>query len=60
MRKLRPGFYTDDQGDLHLDIPEILNALGVEDTPENRQEAAKMFAEELHRQLPHAEVHEVD
>lgn len=46
--RLRPGAYSID-GELHLDIPELLRGHGIADTPENRamveQTAIHMFGE---------------
>jgi hypothetical protein len=36
MKRLAPGVYDDEQGGLHLDIAEFLDANGYADTPENR------------------------
>lgn len=41
LRKLAGGVYIDTADDsLHLSLPEILEANGWEDTPENREELA--------------------
>lgn len=37
MKRLQPGVYDDGEGGLHLAIPELLAAHGVDDTPENRE-----------------------
>lgn len=36
MKRLQPGVYDDGDGGLHIVIVELLEAHGVEDTPENR------------------------
>lgn len=52
-RKIAPGVYERD-GEMHLDIPELLRANGYADTPENR-ETMIQAAEEIARQagIPH-------
>jgi hypothetical protein len=60
VKRISIGAYIDDQGALHLSIPELLEAGGIADTPENRQSlmdyAKKFFAE----QFPAATFEEVD
>lgn len=50
MKRLEPGVYVDDEGALHLVLPEMLDAAGYADTPENRATlidvAQAMFAEQ--------------
>jgi len=50
MKRLAPGVYDDEQGGMHLDIAELLDASGYTDTPQNREtvlEAARDMAREL-------------
>lgn len=35
--RIAPGVYDDGQGGMHLDVTELLEANGFEDTPENRR-----------------------
>ena len=36
MRRIAPGVYDDDEGGLHLVLPELLDGHGYADTPANR------------------------
>jgi hypothetical protein len=36
-----PGVYADDEGGMHVDIPELLAARGYPDTPQNRETLIK-------------------
>ncbi len=38
-KRLGPGIYAMPDGALHLEIPEILDALALPDTPQNREAA---------------------
>ena len=46
MEKLAPGVYMDD-GDLHLDVPELLAFHGYADTPANVNAVIKAAVEAL-------------
>jgi hypothetical protein len=35
--RIAPGVYDDGDGGMHVDLPELLAAHGIEDTPENRR-----------------------
>jgi len=41
LRCLEPGIYTDDKGGMHIDVPELLEAKGYDDTPANRETLTK-------------------
>ena len=43
--------WTDEQGGLHIDVPQMLDELGVPDTPEYREAAVKMTTELLQKML---------
>jgi hypothetical protein len=49
MRRIAPGVYDDGAGVMHLDLAEILEDNGFEDTPENRERlrnaARRLFAD---------------
>lgn len=43
-------------GVLNLDVPAMLAAMNVRDTPKNRDELCKMAAEILRQQMPDAKI----
>jgi hypothetical protein len=43
--------YTDEDEVLHIDIPQMLKALGVEDTPENRDRCTEIARQHLESML---------
>jgi hypothetical protein len=49
-KQVGPGIYAKDDGEVHFDIPELLEACGWEDTEENR-DAMIVIAEESVREL---------
>lgn len=51
MKRLSPSALIDDEGRLHLSIPDMLDELGVADTPENRQRCEEMAVEFLKEML---------
>ena len=46
-----PGFYDVD-GELHIDVPEVLRSKGIEPTPEIIEATAQLFAQAAREQLP--------
>lgn len=53
---LSPGVWIDREGGLHFSVPEILAALGLPDTPADREHATKVIEEQLRQQCPEATV----
>jgi hypothetical protein len=53
---LAPGFYVDDAGELHVDVPEVLRSQGIPVTAENIDQATELLAGLMRDQLPEAEV----
>lgn len=47
MKELTPYARVDDDGVLHIGVPELLDEMGVEDTAENREKALAMATEIL-------------
>lgn len=45
--EIAPGVYTDEMGNVHFDVREMLKYLGSEDTPENRRTVARRLCAEL-------------
>ena len=43
--------WTDADGGLHIDVPRLLDELGVPDTPETREEATRLAAKILGEML---------
>jgi hypothetical protein len=56
LRRLAPGAYDDQYGNLHISIPEILKELNLEDTPHNREAATQFINDFIARTLPKAKV----
>lgn len=51
IRRIKPGIYEAENGQLQLDVPELLADWGLADTPSNRElvcnEAIRLFREIL-------------
>lgn len=60
MRRISPGAYIAADGALHLSIPEMLDALGIPDTPESRELMTQFCREMLPRLVQDAEIIETD
>lgn len=56
MKKIRPGFYADDKGAMHIDIPELLREMGVEDCAEAREAATRMLNEIIAQHYPESDL----
>jgi hypothetical protein len=50
--RLAPGFYVNDAGELHVDVPEVLRSQGIPVTQENIDDATELFAQAAREQLP--------
>lgn len=55
-KRLGPGAWIDQDDNLHFSVPEILNHLGVADTPENRDQLMHHMAQWVKQQVPQAEI----
>lgn len=55
-RHLAPGIWEDQTGKAHFSIPEMLAHVGLEDTPENREQAKLMFVELMKKFHPNTEI----
>lgn len=51
-KRIAPGFWIDQNGHPHISIPEVLAAVGMEDTPENRALALAAAREALAKVRP--------
>jgi hypothetical protein len=60
VNRVGPGLYEDDDGVLHMSIPELLDAYGIADTPENREVMIAAAREVLANKFPDARVSETD
>ena len=60
MRRLAPGMYVNDSGELHLDVPELLRAHGYADTQENRDRLAEVARSEIPKLWPATKVTVID
>lgn len=59
-RKLGPGVYVDESRsppDLHIDVPELLQANGYADTPQNRELMTQVAREIVAEQWPDTVIH---
>jgi hypothetical protein len=55
MKQITPCAWIDERDQsLHIDVPKMLRELGVPDTPETREAATKMAAEQLQKMCKHA------
>ena len=52
MRRLKPGFYSASDRELHVHIPELLDALGLLDTLSNRERLTELMVSFTTRELP--------
>lgn len=59
-RRLAPGFWVDEAGDLHVSLPELLAELGLPDTEAARAELNGIIRQELARVIPRTEIVERD
>lgn len=55
-RWLSPGAYVDEAGTLHFVIPEMLQELGVPDTPQTREELIQHARQFIREEPPKAEI----
>lgn len=44
-KRIAPGIWEDKNDKTHFSIPELLQHVGLDDTPENREEAKRMLVE---------------
>ena len=51
-----PGIWEDVEGGLHFSIPELLDAFGIADTPENRTEMERVAREVVLEHNPNAQI----
>jgi hypothetical protein len=59
-RRVGPGLYEDEDGALHLSVPDFLRAHGIPDTPENRQTILDAAREALAEHFPGVPIREED
>lgn len=52
VRSLGLGMYEDDGNQLHVDIGEVMDHMGWEHTPENRERAVVSVREALNAKMP--------
>lgn len=57
---LGPGIWSEDDGSLHISLPEFLAALGWPDDDAHRAQAMDVIREVFTAQAPHASIEEVD
>lgn len=57
---LAPGFYVEEDGTLHCDVPALLRSMGIEPTPEAIDQATEMVAQAAERLLPPDSVVDVE
>jgi hypothetical protein len=55
-RRLGPGCWEDMDGNIHFSIPDILAAMKLEDTPENREIAQKFMKSHIEQESPSTKV----
>lgn len=53
---LEPFAWEDSAGGLHLDVPEILRYLEIEDTPVNRTRCTMMIVDLVRDKLPESQI----
>ncbi len=58
--RLAPGFWVDQTGALHCSIPEVLDFLGIEDTPENRNVVLEQFYKVSRERNPDVDIVECE
>lgn len=58
-KRIAPGIWTDQDGNAHFSIPELLEQFGYEDNPHNRQLIEQSLREALKETNPQAEIREV-
>lgn len=46
-KRIAPGFWEDADGNAHVSIPELMQVVGLEDTPENHEKVKQMIVEML-------------
>lgn len=59
-RRYAPGIWEDEDGSLHLSLPELLAYLHVQDTPENRERLTAEIKATIREQSPKAKIVERD
>jgi hypothetical protein len=52
LNQLAPGFFVGDDGELHVDVREVLRSQGIPVTQENIDDATELFAKAAREQLP--------
>lgn len=55
-KRIAPGIWLDQDDHPHFSIPELLEHVGLEDTPGNREEAKRMFLELMKKFNPNTEI----
>jgi hypothetical protein len=60
MKRVGLGLYEDDDGALHLSIPELLAACGAQDTAENRALMVEVAREVVAQQFPGVPITETE
>lgn len=55
-RQIAPGIWEDQTGKVHFSIPDLLDHVGLEDTPENRKEAGQMLVEVMKKEMPNTPI----
>lgn len=53
--QLAPGLWVDANGQLHVSVPDLLKALELEDTPDNREMAQQTLIEAVKLHVPDAQ-----
>jgi hypothetical protein len=59
-RRVQPGFYQGPDGELHIDVPEMLQHYGILDTPANREMLTQVAAELCRERWPDARMTVLD
>ena len=54
--RLAPGFWVDRTGGLHVSVVELLEIVGLPNTPENREQVTQMAVEMMRRSFPDADL----
>jgi rhamnogalacturonyl hydrolase YesR len=54
--RIAPGIWRDANGDIHWSIPELLEMVELEDTPENRARVEKMLEDLMRKEHPEAKI----
>ena len=55
-KRFAPGVVIDSNGAAVINAADVLTALGLEDTPENRIQVIESVSEEMARQMPGAQL----